>query len=297
MNMTLKRSIAVLVAFTFLFVSMFSFLTLEQAEAATVKLNKTKVSLYVGEKVTLKMIGTSAKPTFTSSNKSVATVSKTGKVTTKKVGTATITAKVKGKSYKCKVTVKSALSIDKKTLNISVNTGGYIKVASPKGSFYWDYVDPDSAEQIINSESESSWETDDKGYMNNIIHISGLKEGTAKIKFQSDNQKETKYVTVNVSKEGDGSVFSDPEMTWTFDEGALDENGDVIIECGCYPAPFTVGDEIISGDDVADYEATQDYFNLVLAFNVHKKKNGTLSIKVFDQDNPDSYEILNVVFV
>ena len=123
-----------------------------------------------------------------------------------------------------------------------------------------------------------------------------MKEGTAKIKFQSNNKKETKYVTVNVSKEGDGTVFSDSEKTWTFDEGALDENGDVIIECGCYPAPFSVDFETICGDDVADYETTEDYFNLVLSFNVHKKKNGTLSIKVFDQDNPDSYEILNVVF-
>lgn len=295
MNRTLKKSIAMLVALTFLFVSMFSLLTLEQASAATVKLNKTKVSLYVGGKVTLKMVGTSAKPTFTSSNKAVATVSKTGKVTSKKVGTATITAKVKGKSYKCKITVKSALNIDKKTLNISVNTGGYVKVAAPEG-FYWDYANPSTAEEIINSEAEGSFETNDKGWYEVIIHVSGLKEGTAKIKFQSNNKKETKYVTVNVSKEGDGTVFSDSEKTWTFDEGALDENGDVIIECGCYPAPLSVDFETICGDDVADYETTEDYFNLVLSFNVHKKKNGTLSIKVFDQDNPDSYEILNVVF-
>lgn len=295
MNRTLKKSIAMLVALTFLFVSMFSLLTLEQASAATVKLNKTKASLYVGEKVTLKMVGTSAKPTFTSSNKAVAAVSKTGKVTSKKVGTATITAKVKGKSYKCKITVKSALEIDKKALNISVNTGGYIKVAAPEG-FYWEYVDPDYADEIIFSEEETSWSTDDKGFYTKVIHISGLNEGTAKIKFQSNNKKETKYVTVNVSKEGEGTVFSNPEKTWTFDEEALDENGDVIIECGCYPAPFSVDFETISGEDVADYYSPGESFDLVLSIYVHKKKNGTLSIKVFDQDNPDSYEILNVVF-
>lgn len=295
MNRTLKKSIAMLVALTFLFVSMFSLLTLEQASAATVKLNKTKASLYVGEKVTLKMVGTSAKPTFTSSNKAVAAVSKTGKVTSKKVGTATITAKVKGKSYKCKITVKSALEIDKKALNISVNTGGYIKVAAPEG-FYWEYVDPDYADEIIFSEEKTSWSTDDKGFYTKVIHISGLNEGTAKIKFQSNNKKETKYVTVNVSKEGEGTVFSNPEKTWTFDEEALDENGDVIIECGCYPAPFSVDFETISGEDVADYYSPGESFDLVLSIYVHKKKNGTLSIKVFDQDNPDSYEILNVVF-
>lgn len=57
-----------------------------------------KVSLKIGETATLKVKG--AKVTkWTTSNKSVATVSKKGKVTGKKAGTATITAKTKkGKS-------------------------------------------------------------------------------------------------------------------------------------------------------------------------------------------------------
>jgi len=77
-----------------------------QTEAATVKLNKTKATLYIGKTTTLKVKGTSEKVTWTSSNKKVATVSSKGKVTGKKTGTATITAKVGKKSYKCKVTVK-----------------------------------------------------------------------------------------------------------------------------------------------------------------------------------------------
>ncbi len=56
--------------------------------------------------VQLKVQWQAGKITWKSSNKKVATVSSKGKVTAKKKGKATITAKVAGKTYKCKVTVK-----------------------------------------------------------------------------------------------------------------------------------------------------------------------------------------------
>lgn len=76
------------------------------AEAATVKLNATKKSIYVGKSFTLKISGTKKAVTWTSSKKSVATVSKKGKVTGKSAGKAVITAKVGGKKYTCTVTVR-----------------------------------------------------------------------------------------------------------------------------------------------------------------------------------------------
>lgn len=74
-----------------------------------IKLNKTSLSLAVGESVTLTKTVTGYKKytiQWSSSDKTVATVSK-GKITAKKEGTATITAKIKGTDYKaaCKVTV------------------------------------------------------------------------------------------------------------------------------------------------------------------------------------------------
>lgn len=71
----------------------------------TVKLNKTKVSLTVGETTKLKICGTKKKVRWTSKKKSVATVSAKGKVWAKKAGTAQIIAKVSGRKYTCKVTV------------------------------------------------------------------------------------------------------------------------------------------------------------------------------------------------
>lgn len=82
------------------------------AQAATIKLNKTSLSLEVGKSYTLKVSGTKDKVTWTSSDKKVATVSSKGKVTGKKAGKATITATVNKKKFTCKVTVKKAATTD-----------------------------------------------------------------------------------------------------------------------------------------------------------------------------------------
>lgn len=76
------------------------------AEAATVKLNKKTLTLVVGKSETLKITGTKAKVTWSTSDKKVATVSTSGKVTGKKEGKAIITATVNKKKYNCTVTVK-----------------------------------------------------------------------------------------------------------------------------------------------------------------------------------------------
>jgi hypothetical protein len=81
------------------------------APAAKVALNKTSVSLKAGKTATIKVTGTTAKATFKSSKTSVAKVTKNGKVTGLKKGTATITVKVAGKTLKCKVKVTTSPKI------------------------------------------------------------------------------------------------------------------------------------------------------------------------------------------
>lgn len=91
-------------------------------EAASVKLNKTKYTLVKGSTYKLKISGTKKKVKWSSSNKSVATVNSKGKVTAKKKGTATITAKVGNKKYKCKITVKNHKSNSGKVTSKTVNS-------------------------------------------------------------------------------------------------------------------------------------------------------------------------------
>ena len=78
--------------------------------ADAVRINKTKATILVSQSVDLFIVGRASGVKWSSSNKKVAKVSKTGKVTGKKAGKATIKAKVGSKTYKCKVTVKIGLS-------------------------------------------------------------------------------------------------------------------------------------------------------------------------------------------
>lgn len=70
------------------------------------KINKTEATIYIGKTLNLKVSGVTSTVKWESSNKTIATVSSKGKVTARKAGKATITAKVNGKSYSCKITVK-----------------------------------------------------------------------------------------------------------------------------------------------------------------------------------------------
>lgn len=82
----------------------------QSASVSKIQLNKSKITLKVGKKLTLKATiepenAAYEKITFTSSKKAVATVNSKGVVTAKKTGIATITVKAGNKKAACKVTV------------------------------------------------------------------------------------------------------------------------------------------------------------------------------------------------
>lgn len=101
-----KRRIALILCFA-LTLSMLVKPELSEAKTAKPRLNKKKVTLYVGKSVRLKVKGTKKKAKWKSSNKKVAAVSSKGKVSAKKKGTARITAKIGKKKLVCRVTVKN----------------------------------------------------------------------------------------------------------------------------------------------------------------------------------------------
>lgn len=92
------------------------------ASAATVKLSATKKTVYYGSSTTLKVKNTKKTVKWSTKNKNVATVNSKGKVTGKGLGTTYIYAKVSGKTYKCKVTVKDRNQTASKSFK--VNGGG-----------------------------------------------------------------------------------------------------------------------------------------------------------------------------
>ena len=106
-------------------------------EAATKKekvaLNITKKTVYEGEIVKLKVNGTKAKVTWSSSNKKVAKVSSSGKVQTINAGKVTITAKVGKKAYNCKLTVKGIKGIKVTAIKEERENYGYAGCMNPVG--------------------------------------------------------------------------------------------------------------------------------------------------------------------
>ena len=99
-----KKFVVVWLALVVLFLG--SFIRPVDVQATKVKLNKSAVTIYRGASTSLKVSGSKKKVKWSSSKKSVASVSASGKVTGKKGGSAYICAKVGKRTLKCKVTVK-----------------------------------------------------------------------------------------------------------------------------------------------------------------------------------------------
>ena len=70
------------------------------------KLNKTAVTLKVGQTYQLKLSGTNQKITWKSSNSKIVTVNKAGKLSARSAGNATVTAQVNGIRFVCKVKIQ-----------------------------------------------------------------------------------------------------------------------------------------------------------------------------------------------
>lgn len=117
--MGLRTKMKRMIAFVLLVCMVITVLPLNSVKAASVKLNKTTLSMKAGDTYKLKLSGTT-KVSWSSSNKKIATVSGKGVVSAIDDGTATITAKDKktGKTYKCKVTVKNTMYLDKESVFI-----------------------------------------------------------------------------------------------------------------------------------------------------------------------------------
>ena len=120
-------------------------------QATSIKLNKTSLTIYTGKTSTLKVIGTSKKVSWSTSNKKVATVSSKGIVSAKYPGKATITARVNNKNLNCKVTVKRQTTSKKVALKAYYNflkSYKFDTTSSTRG-FNLAYINNDSIPELI----------------------------------------------------------------------------------------------------------------------------------------------------
>lgn len=166
------------------------------SSAATVKISKSSFTLTKGYCTTLSVTGTTSTPTWSTGNKSVATVSSKGKVVGRGVGSTYIYAKVNGKTLKSKVTVvagkisvgKSEVSLDKgdsttvrikaigtHTISVSSSNKSVVKATWNGAKFNGDYI---------------------------TLTLKAVGVGTAKVKVYAKNYPKTIYKYINVTVEG-----------------------------------------------------------------------------------------------
>lgn len=109
---------------------------IDSKASGKVQLNQSKITLTVGSNYTLVLKKATSKITWKTSNKSVATISDKGKISAKKVGTATITAKSNNKIYHCKVTVVEVY-LNYKNLIMNYGATKTLKLVNAPGKIAW----------------------------------------------------------------------------------------------------------------------------------------------------------------
>lgn len=156
-----------------------------------VYLSKKSADIFIGKSVQLKVNGTSKAVTWSSSDDSIATVEK-GKVTGKKAGTATITAKVDGKSLKCKVKVKHVVTVSKQ--KVDVKGTATIKVKLHEFAAINCFI-PKSSYLTCKWGKWSSWKN---GVAEVPLTFTGKKEGTVEVILTNSYNTEQTKIEVNI---------------------------------------------------------------------------------------------------
>ena len=182
----------ILIIFTMVLMGVIApLLSTKNVQAATPKLSKKSISMYMKEskKLSVKNNKKKKKVKWSSSDKSVVTVSKNGKINAKKIGKAVITAKVGKKKLKCKVSVRHSLKAEKKSVLIKVYGHIYIDFPEDKGySVKCDIKDKD----ILKLDSTDDYKK--VGYID--YYFEAKKTGTTYVTFTNKRNNESVIVKV-----------------------------------------------------------------------------------------------------
>lgn len=155
-------------------------------EAGKISLNKSKVYLVKGKTLKLEYKLPSdtftSKVTWSSSNKKVAAVSSTGKITAKKVGSAVITVKTaSGKKSVCKIYVRnnpSSIVLNKKSVTLKKGKSLKLKYKIPLNSYAGNIIWTSGNKKVVTVSSSGK--------------IKALKKGVTYIKVKTNNNKTAK---------------------------------------------------------------------------------------------------------
>lgn len=192
--------------------------TCVDVQAATVSLNMRSTSVYIGKTTQLKVNNYTGKIRWSSSNTSIATVSSTGKVKGKKAGTVTISARAGKKTLKCKVTVRSVISVSPKEIYLDGTDDATITVKlKHRCGLRYSIASP----YVVSCSWDKQW------YENNTVaylYITGERTGTTYVTITNtfNNEKVRIKVVVDTTVKVEGvNISSNSESLYVGDSVKL----------------------------------------------------------------------------
>lgn len=192
----------------------------------------TTLTIAKGKSSTLAVTGTTCKVTWSAGNSKYVTV-KNGKITAKKTGKATITAKVNGSTLKCKVTITNP-SLNNTNATVTVGKSISLKVTGTKSKVKWSSSRPTVA-TVKNGKvtAKSIGKTTITATVDGVtrkcnITVSAKSSSNSNSDSGDDTQNSESTETTDSTETIKQYSLSDTSITWQFGEDAyteLDLNG------------------------------------------------------------------------
>ncbi len=280
-----------------LFLAVFMVVSLAAVPSSAISISKSSVTLTKGYQTQLSVSGTSKTVTWSTGDKSIATVSSKGKVVGKNPGTTYVYAKVSGNTLKCKVTVVAA-KITASSSNVTFSKKGETKTITMtvKGSHSGLTVGTTNKNVVSASWVKPvSWNGDKIK-----INLTAKGTGTAKVKVYLKSYSSTCYKNIDVKVGntndeifGDGGSTSN-NNTSSGNISILPYTKNVeVTPGGTYTlqvystnqtnTSFSVADTSIAS--VTAGKASDRYRN----YTIKGLKQGTTTLRLYNKNNTSNY--------
>lgn len=258
-----KKIISVLLCFALAIMPIVQGSQLQVQAKKKIRLNRKKVTLYIGKKTKLKVKGTPKKVVWKSQKKKIATVTKKGVVKAKKKGKVKIIAKTAGKKLVCKVTVK------KKPKKTAKPTAKVTRKPTPKPTATATATpNPNQGEPVFSKESGSYKDAFD-------LTLSAPKGSTiyyttdGSVPGYEDDKKESVKEGLPFVLSADKEEFGSAEVTTSYGMDGVNISFAKRYSSICYKAP----------EGVTDWSG---YDSIAIEYTVNQVGNGgnTLGLQV-----------------